>query len=364
MELVNRDEFEQENRLHVATLLREWPGLHEAGTRPEAVRRMFRAFHMMKSNAGFLAQPKLQDLAESGENLLETLRRETEPGANVPIELGAVITSVQATLGTTVDAGQEHDPDGLVKIDRESLAQLSGLLDQLEKVAGELRQGDTRPEILRLDRVSRELRETLARSRRRPLDRCLQRLVDGAERWAAETGRTVRIAPPSTGIGLEPETLSGIHDALTQLIRNAVVHGIEAPSVRAKLHKPEPPAIELRCDVVGQTLQLIVRDDGAGIDREAVRKAAMAGGRWTAEELDERLDTNVWSVLATPGLTTAQVAGHGAGRGVGLDIVQIAIARLGGEVLLETAEGLGTTVRLRIPLAAGFDLNLIESLCA
>src|SRR6185369_4087858 len=128
-------------------------------------------------------------------------------------------------------------------------------------------------------------------------------------------------------------------------LRNAVDHAIEPPDERRRAGKPEEGRIRVSCrERSDSQLELVVEDDGRGIDREAVaRRAGAPVPRSDAELLD---------LIARPGLSTLEQATRTSGRGVGMDVVKrVTVAELGGELLLETHPGAGTRFTLRVPLS-------------
>lgn len=179
-------------------------------------------------------------------------------------------------------------------------------------------------------------------------------LFTGLERTARDTARALgkEIAFAATGgdIRLDADVLAGVRMALVQLVRNAVAHGIESPAERRAAGKPEAGRIVLDIARRGARIVLTCRDDGRGVDLDAVRRAAQrrgmsapAVGRMGAEELIR--------LLLHGGLTTAEAVTEIAGRGIGLDVVRAAVEQLGGTVEVETERGKGTAFRLSVPLS-------------
>jgi two-component system chemotaxis sensor kinase CheA len=133
------------------------------------------------------------------------------------------------------------------------------------------------------------------------------------------------------------------------VIRNALDHGVESAEARAAAGKPPSATILLRASRVGDRVQVEVRDDGRGVDLTRVREAALARGLVTADALAGMSDEAVMDLIFTPGFSTASEVTSLSGRGVGMDAVRSAVERLGGGVAIESAPGVGTTVRLVMP---------------
>ncbi len=149
---------------------------------------------------------------------------------------------------------------------------------------------------------------------------------------------------------LDVSVLSPLRQALLHVVRNAVAHGIERPLERAAAGKPEAGRVELRIERRAQGLALVCRDDGRGVDCEAVRRAAVERGVVTAAEAEGLDREQTLRLLLRGGVSTSRSVDAVSGRGVGLDVVREVVARLHGEVSLTSAPGVGTTVELCVPV--------------
>jgi two-component system chemotaxis sensor kinase CheA len=137
-------------------------------------------------------------------------------------------------------------------------------------------------------------------------------------------------------------------DALTHLIRTAVDHGIESPQLRAAAGKDPVGTVRIAARHEGGNVLIEVTDDGAGLDRSLIREHAVASGVLRADEAIS--DAELLDLVFRPGFTTSQAVTSTSGRGVGMDVVRRNVERVRGTVLVESTEGRGTTVRLRVPL--------------
>ena len=194
------------------------------------------------------------------------------------------------------------------------------------------------------------------------LQRGLTRIrMDTARNLMSHAARTLRALRRATGVRVELRTLGEdtefdkavaeqLVDPITQLLRNAVAHGIESPEERLARGKPDAATIAIRARQDGHLLVLDVSDDGRGVDTAALRERLIATGRWTAARAQIATDADVLDALGT-GVSIRGDADELAGRGIGLDLVRQTIARLGGEVKVSSAPGRGTTFSLRLPLS-------------
>ena len=139
----------------------------------------------------------------------------------------------------------------------------------------------------------------------------------------------------------------GIRDVLLQLIRNAIDHGLEAPSRRREIGKPSRGTVAVDAAVLGRTLRVVVRDDGGGIDVDRVRARAEELG------VPEDLLGDPVSLVFEPGLSTRSEVGAISGRGVGLDVVRQRVAELHGRIDVTTRRGEGTSFVISVPVELG-----------
>jgi two-component system chemotaxis sensor kinase CheA len=130
-------------------------------------------------------------------------------------------------------------------------------------------------------------------------------------------------------------------------VRNSCDHGIEMPADRRAAGKPETGTITLAASHQGGSIVIEVRDDGKGLSRSKLLKKARERG---LDVSDDMPDASVWGLIFAPGFSTAEVVTDVSGRGVGMDVVKKNITALGGTVEIESAEGFGMSVRVRLPL--------------
>lgn len=194
------------------------------------------------------------------------------------------------------------------------------------------------------------------------LQRGLVRIrMESARNLMTHAARTLRALRRNTGVRVELRTLGEetefdkavaeqLVDPITQLLRNAVAHGVEPPEERAVRGKPQTATITIRARQDGNLLILEVSDDGRGVDTAALRDRLVQTGRWTQARAQLATDADVLDALGT-GVSVRGDADELAGRGIGLDLVRQTVARLGGEVKVTSAAGRGTTFSLRLPLS-------------
>jgi chemotaxis protein histidine kinase CheA len=173
-----------------------------------------------------------------------------------------------------------------------------------------------------------------------------------AQRVATDAGKKVRLV--TTGLDEVPGDLrKTVRDIAIQLVRNAVVHGIEDAGTRRGLGKDEAGLLQIQFMPGEQGSELAFQDDGCGIVPERLREAAVRRGDLSASEA-QQLDTKAsLALIFKPGFSTHDGNGRDAGRGVGLDFVLKAIQSIGGRISISTAPGRYTRFTISLPAQSG-----------
>jgi len=198
-----------------------------------------------------------------------------------------------------------------------------------------------------LDRNTRDLQESVMSIRMIPMSMVFSRFPRMLRDLAAKLGKKVDFVTLGEATELDKGLVEKITDPLTHLVRNSCDHGIESPADRVAKGKPETGTITLSASHQGGSIVIEVRDDGRGLSREKLLKKARERG---IPAPDSMSDAEVWSLIFAPGFSTADVVTDVSGRGVGMDVVKKNITALGGTVDIDSAEGYGMRVSVRLPL--------------
>ena len=198
-----------------------------------------------------------------------------------------------------------------------------------------------------LDRNTRDLQESVMSIRMIPMSIVFSRFPRMLRDLAGKLGKKVEFVTKGESTELDKGMVEKITDPLTHLVRNSCDHGIELPAERLESGKPEQGTITLSASHQGGSIVIEVRDDGKGLSREKLIKKARERG---IDAPDSMTDTEVWSLIFVPGFSTADVVTDVSGRGVGMDVVKKNITALGGTVEIDSAEGYGMSVKVRLPL--------------
>jgi two-component system chemotaxis sensor kinase CheA len=289
-----------------------------------------------------------------------------EVAATDPDRVIAMVQPMPAPAGPELDVTDSLDPierDDHVStpgraVVRVELARLDDLQDQLallivsrfrleREIASLTELGtDVRRlhEIVRIQgRQLRDLRRAILRARMVRVAEVLEPLPLLVRRLVGSGPRIVQLEVEARDVELDKAVADRLLPALIHLVRNAVDHGIEPPEQRVALGKPRTGTVRVSClEVAGNFIEVVVRDDGRGIDRAEIARRA---NRPIAD------DAGLLAVLTSPGFSTRDVATTTSGRGLGMDIVRrIAVGDLGGEISMTTHPDAGTAFTLRVPV--------------
>jgi len=198
-----------------------------------------------------------------------------------------------------------------------------------------------------LDRNTRDLQESVMSIRMIPMSMVFSRFPRMLRDLAAKLGKKVEFVTQGEATELDKGLVEKITDPLTHLVRNSCDHGIESPADRLAKGKPEHGTITLAASHQGGSILIEVRDDGKGLSREKLLKKARERG---IDAPDSMTDAEVYALIFAPGFSTADVVTDVSGRGVGMDVVKKNITALGGTVEIDSAEGYGMSVKVRLPL--------------
>ena len=198
-----------------------------------------------------------------------------------------------------------------------------------------------------LERNTRDLQESVMSIRMIPMSSVFSRFPRMLRDLAARLDKKVEFVTQGEATELDKGLVEKITDPLTHLVRNSCDHGIELPADRIAAGKSEHGTITLSASHQGGSIVIEVRDDGRGLSRPKILAKARERG---IEVSDAMSDADVWQLIFAPGFSTADQVTDVSGRGVGMDVVKKNIASLNGSVEIDSAEGYGMKVSVRLPL--------------
>ncbi|MEZ6137881.1 MAG: chemotaxis protein CheW [Pirellulaceae bacterium] len=202
----------------------------------------------------------------------------------------------------------------------------------------------------RLNLITSELQESVMKTRMQPIGNVWSKFPRLVRDLAGICGKEVRIEMEGKETELDKTIIEAIKDPLTHLVRNTVDHGIERPEVRVENGKQREGCLTLRAYHEGGQVNIEICDDGAGVNAERIKAKALEKGLMTQEQLAKLSDRDVGNLIFLPGFSTAEKVSNVSGRGVGMDVVKTNIEKIGGTVDLQSQQGVGTVIKIKIPL--------------
>ncbi len=237
------------------------------------------------------------------------------------------------------------------------------LIDRMMELAGELalvrnqalrstdpRDASLRRLMRRLDSVTTELQDAALRMRMQPVSNLFDRFPRMVRDLARQLGKQIEIQITGSQVELDKTVLEILADPLTHLIRNCCDHGIEPPEVRTRSGKPPSGLITLTARQDRGQIVIEVRDDGKGLDPDAIKRKAIEQGIKQRNEVEALSERQLYDLILLSGFSTASRVTDLSGRGVGMDVVKTNLDQVGGIVEIDSAVGRGTLFSLRLPL--------------
>ena len=209
-----------------------------------------------------------------------------------------------------------------------------------------------------LERVTTNLHESVMKVRMMPIETVTQKFPRMIRDLSKKLNKKMELYMTGEDTELDRTVIDEIGDPLMHLLRNSADHGLESAEIRARRGKPEVGTVCLDAYQDGNNVVIEVRDDGNGIDVEAVKNKALDKGSITPEQAAAMSDKEIIDLLFKPSFSTAKVVSDISGRGVGLDVVKTKIEALGGDIEVKTELGVGSTFIIRLPLT----LAIIQAL--
>ena len=363
---------------------------------------VFRLLHTIKGASGFLGLTRLQTVSHAGETLLELFR---QTGGPVPPDafegVLAAIDRIRALLAAIGETGAEpagDDADLIQRLERlgagdagpmpgpgpasvstpetplsnedrrpppaasvrvdlqllETMMRLTSELvlsrNQLVRLHGLDRDDVYSLPLQRLSAITSELQDTVMQTRMRPIGaiwKTLPRLVRDLSR---ELGKEVALRLAGEDTEVDRQLLEAVRDPIQHIVRNAVDHGLEPPEDRVRAGKPRTGEIRAQATQEGNWIVIRIVDDGRGLDADRIRARAVARGLLTEAEAAQLSEAAIHDLIFAPGFSTAEAVTTVSGRGVGMDVVRANVARIGGQVEIQSVPGRGCGFVLRIPL--------------
>lgn len=282
-----------------------------------------------------------------------------------PLRLGEILVEqgiIQAQdVREAVSALQENKApivsDSTIRVDVALLDKLMTRVGELVLARNQILQYTSKLEdasfvstAQRLNLITTELQESVMKTRMQPIGNVWSKFPRVVRDLASQLNKQVRIEMEGKETELDKTIVEAIKDPLTHIVRNSVDHGIEKPEVRRATGKPEEGCLLLRAFHEGGQVNIEISDDGAGINVDRIRRKAVERGLVSADQASRMSEREATQLIMLPGFSTAEQVTSVSGRGVGMDVVKTNIERIGGMLDVQSQQGKGTTVKIKIPL--------------
>jgi len=370
----------------------------------EAVGTVLRAFHTIKGTSAFLELTLISEMAHHAESLLIRVRdreiRYTDGYAGLGLRaldmLKELIQSLHDALegkhflkpegyddlmriladpegaGISDEYVEPEEPSlrthqhmkGTRQVVESSVRVRTDRLDRLIDMVGELvvahsmvaqdrivihgNHHELLKKVAHTGKIVRELQDLSMSMRMIPLKATFQKMARLVRDVAHKAGKKVNFITEGEDTEIDRNMVDVINDPLVHMVRNAVDHGIELPEIRQKIGKPEYGIVQLSAYHSAGNVVVEIKDDGRGLDREAILAKARERGLVSGET--SLSDREIFDLVFEPGFSTAKTVTEISGRGVGMDVVKKNIEALHGQVEIQSEVGKGSVFRMRLPL--------------
>jgi len=384
----------------------------------EIINCVFRGFHSIKGNCGFIGFKELEALSHAIEDILNKIRNGQLQLTSEMIDLflssldviqkmlieyknkqpisddwKGIVRNCEEILESSdsspevrkisppsrKDAPQSapHCPqlvDDTIRVHVQRLDRLMNLVGELVLVRNRMNQllwesEDFEKSLIHLEELRNvgdqfnflitEIQNTVMQTRLVPIGRIFNKFPRMVRDLARSAGKKIKVIIEGESTEVDKSVIEVIGDPLMHILRNAVDHGIETPEERAAAGKPPEGTIWLSARHEGNNIVITCRDDGKGIDAESILKAALDKKIITNEQAQSLRKPDILNLIFLPGFSTAAQVTAISGRGVGLDVVKSNITRLNGFIELDSEKGKGTTFTLRFPLTMAIVQGLL-----
>ncbi|MGP0102148.1 MAG: chemotaxis protein CheA [Solirubrobacteraceae bacterium] len=318
--------------------------------------------HSIETDAGAVPDVAEVTLSEP------SAAREQEPvsAAAEPDEPVAEEPEPQAAPAAAGAPDRKSAATSTVRVDAERLDQLMHLMGELvvhrthvESLLGHSEAPGLQHAMNDLTRSSQALQAMVMQVRMIPVEAVFLRFPRLVRDLSGKLDKKVDLKLAGSETELDRTVVDALGDPLVHLVRNSLDHGLESPQEREAAGKPATGTLEISAHHAGGSVLIAVRDDGRGIDPARVARKAAERGLIAADAVDSVDMAQAIELLFSAGFSTAEQMSDISGRGVGLDAVRTTIRELGGEVIVQSELGAGTTTQIRLPLTLAIVATLL-----
>jgi two-component system chemotaxis sensor kinase CheA len=244
-----------------------------------------------------------------------------------------------------------------VRVDTKRLDQIMNMVGELVLVRNRLSSlgltkddEDLTKAVSNLDAVTTDLQGAVMKTRMQPIKKVFGRFPRVVRDLARSLNKEIKLVLAGEETDLDKNLVEALADPLVHLVRNSVDHGIESPEKRESMGKVREGTVLLSASQEGDHILLTIKDDGAGMNAEKLKKIAIERGVLDADAAARMSDKEAFSLIFAPGFSTKTEISEVSGRGVGMDVVKTKITQLNGTVSIDSEMGVGTVLEIKVPL--------------
>jgi two-component system chemotaxis sensor kinase CheA len=260
-----------------------------------------------------------------------------------------IVSKLDSHSGLSIDSTIRVDVAILDKL-MTRVGELVLARNQVMQLSNQLGSSDLQRTSQRINLITTELQEGVMKTRMQQIGNVWSKFPRMVRDLAAVCGKEIRIEMEGKETELDKTIIESIKDPLTHLVRNTVDHGIEKPSVRVANGKPAEGCLTLRAFHEGGQVNIEISDDGSGLNLKRIEEKAIEKNLISPDVAARLTEREIAELIFLPGFSTAETVSNVSGRGVGMDVVKTNIEKIGGTVDLQTVSGIGTTIKIKIPL--------------
>ncbi len=234
--------------------------------------------------------------------------------------------------------------------------------NRLKRLSDELEDSRVHKTVSNLDVVTGDLQSSVMQTRMQPIKKVFGRFPRVVRDLARTLEKEINLTMSGEDTDLDKNLVEALSDPLVHLVRNAVDHGVEMPDERERNGKPRVGRVSLSAEQEGDHIQLVIEDDGGGMDPEKLRQKAVEKGVYDQDAADRLTEQECYQLIFAPGFSTKTEISDVSGRGVGMDVVKTKINQLNGSISIDSELGRGSRIVIKVPLTLAIMPTLMVKL--
>jgi two-component system chemotaxis sensor kinase CheA len=303
------------------------------------------------------AAPAAQPPAAKPEPARDTSPKAASPEAEPAVDKTPAKPAAKARADNPRSVAKATQGETSVRVDTQRLDDIMNMVGELVLVRNRLSTLKTTMAdeelanaVGNLDVVTADLQLSVMKTRMQPVKKVFGRFPRVVRDLARNLKKEVDLVLHGEDTDLDKNLVEALADPLVHLVRNAVDHGVESPDDREKAGKPRRGTVILSAAQEGDHILLSIEDDGKGMNADALRRKAVEKGMMDEDAAARLEDKDCYNLIFAPGFSMKTEISDVSGRGVGMDVVKTRIAQMNGTVEIDSVEGKGSKITIKLPL--------------